>query len=161
MGIFELILYPFYVAFFYFVFKSFRKKYTDPVLQYYHAQGFWIKTLIVLVFAFFNWKISTGDSFVLYQVEGKNIYDLILKDLSNYAYPILSVQAEKPIGDFFNYYISLIKLGFGRQPLFHAYFFSILLLGTRRMDNIIAWIKSMFGYTPAIGSVYAGDGKRQ
>lgn len=83
MGIFELILYPFYVAFFYFVFKSLRKNYTDPVLKYYHAQGFWIKTLIVLVFAFFNWKISTGDSFVLYQVEGKNIYDMILKDFSN------------------------------------------------------------------------------
>ncbi|WP_462240370.1 hypothetical protein [Ferruginibacter sp.] len=37
----------------------------------------------MLVFAFFNWKISTGDSFVLYQVEGKNIYDMILKDFSN------------------------------------------------------------------------------
>jgi hypothetical protein len=83
MGIFEFILYPFYIALFYFIFKAFRKSYTDPVLQYYHAQGFWIKTLIVLIFAFFNWKISPGDSFVLYQTEGKNIYDLILKDSGN------------------------------------------------------------------------------
>ena len=76
MGIFELILYPLYVAFFYLIFKSVRKNYTDPVLKFYHAQGFWIKTLVVLIFALFNWSISKGDSFVLYHVEGKNIYDL-------------------------------------------------------------------------------------
>ena len=90
-----------------------------------------------------------------------DIYRSILKDLSNYSYPILSVQAEKPIGDFFKYYISLIKLGFGKQPLFHAYFFSILLLGTRHMDNIITWLKSKLGYTPAIGSIYTGDDKHK
>ncbi len=83
MGIFELLLFPLYVAFFYFIFRAARKNYTDPVLKYYHNQGFWIKVLIVLVFALFNWKISPGDSFVLYQVEGKNLYDLILKDHSN------------------------------------------------------------------------------
>lgn len=83
MGVFELLLYPLYVAFFYLIFRALRRRYTDPVLRYYHNQGFWIKTLIVLVFAFFNWKISLGDSFVLYQTEGKNMYDLILKDLSN------------------------------------------------------------------------------
>jgi hypothetical protein len=83
MGIFELALYPLYVAFFYFVFKSLRKKYTDPVLRFYHNQGFWIKTLVVLVFALFNWKLSKGDSFVLYQTEGKNIYDMMLKNISS------------------------------------------------------------------------------
>jgi hypothetical protein len=85
MGIFEFLLYPLYLAFFYYIFKSARKKYTDPVLQYYHAQGFWIKSLIVLVFAFFNWKISTGDSYVLYQVEGKHMYDMTLKNFSNFS----------------------------------------------------------------------------
>jgi len=39
--------------------------------------------LSVLVFALFNWRISKGDSFVLYQTEGKNIYDMILKNFSN------------------------------------------------------------------------------
>lgn len=82
MGIFELVLYPFYVAFFYFVFKFFRKSYTDPVLKFYHNQGFWIKAIVVLVFTLFNWKISKGDSFVLYQTEGKHLYDLMLKDFS-------------------------------------------------------------------------------
>jgi hypothetical protein len=95
MGIFELLLFPFYVAFFYFIFKAFRKNYTDPVLKYYHLQGFWIKSLIVVVFAFFNWKISLGDSFVLYQTEGKNIYDLALKDFSNIKWVLMK-------GEFFD-----------------------------------------------------------
>jgi hypothetical protein len=83
MGVFELILYPFYVTLLYFIFKAFRNNYNNPVLKYYHKQGFWIKSLVVLLFAVFNWKISTGDSYILYYVEGKSIYDLILKDFSN------------------------------------------------------------------------------
>lgn len=83
MALFELLLFPLYVAFFFFIFRVQRKQMTDPVLKFYHIQAFWIKTLVVLVFAIFNWKISKGDSFVLYQVEGKNIYDMILKDFSN------------------------------------------------------------------------------
>jgi abequosyltransferase len=90
-----------------------------------------------------------------------DIYRSILKDLSNYSYPILSVQADKPVGVFFKYYISLIKLGFGRQLLFHAYFFSILLLGTRRMEKIISWVKSTLGHTPVIGTVYTGDARQK
>lgn len=83
MALFELLLYPLYLAFFFFIFRAQRKKMSDPVLKFYHLQGFWIKSLVVLIFALFNWKISKGDSFVLYQVEGKHIYDLILKDFSN------------------------------------------------------------------------------
>ncbi|MBS1512368.1 MAG: hypothetical protein JST86_16085 [Bacteroidetes bacterium] len=83
MGILDFILYPFYLAFFYFVFKFIRSKYNDPILQYYHAQGFWVKALVVLAFAVFNAKLSLGDSFVLYQREGKNLYELILHNSSN------------------------------------------------------------------------------
>lgn len=89
-----------------------------------------------------------------------DIYRSILKDLSNYSYPILFFQADKPLAVFFKYYLSLIKLGFGRQLLFHVYFFSILLLGTQRMEKMIAWIKRRLGHTPNIGSVYAGDDKQ-
>lgn len=83
MALFEFLLYPLYVAFFFFIFRAQRRALKDPVLQFYHSYGFWIKSLIVLVFAFFNWKLSPGDSFVLYQTEGKNLYDLMLKDFSN------------------------------------------------------------------------------
>lgn len=86
-----------------------------------------------------------------------DIYNDILKDLSNYSYPILFFQADKPAKIFFNYYKSLIKLGFGRQVLFHIYFFAILLFGTKFTEWIIAKIKSSLGRTPNIGSVYAGE----
>lgn len=86
-----------------------------------------------------------------------DIYKGILKDLSNYSYPFLAVQAGRQLSDFFKYYLALIKLGFGKQPLFHVYFFSILLLGTARMEKTISFIKRKLGYTPALGSMYRGE----
>ena len=83
MGISDLLLYPIYVAIFYFIFKARRKKYTDPVLKFYHLQGFWIKALAVIPFTLFNYKISLGDSYVLYHMEGANIYHMILHDFTN------------------------------------------------------------------------------
>jgi abequosyltransferase len=85
------------------------------------------------------------------------IYNAILKDLSNYSYPILSVQADKSLKEFFNYYCALIKLGFGRQFLFHLYFFSILAFGVTRMDSLIGWLKKSLGRTPSLGKVYTGE----
>ncbi len=86
-----------------------------------------------------------------------DIYKSILRDISNYSYPVLSVQADKPFAEFFRYYFDLNKLGFGRQPLFHFYFWLIVMLGTRRLEKIMAWIKNKKGYTPILGSVYAGE----
>ena len=82
MGFTDFILYPVYVALFYFLFSARRKNYTDPVLQYYHKQSFWIKALAVLPFTLFNTVLSPGDSFGLFYTEGVNIYHLILKDPS-------------------------------------------------------------------------------
>jgi len=83
MGFTEFILYPVYVALFYFLFSARRKNYNDPVLEFYHKQGFWIKALAVLPFTLFNTLLSPGDSFGLYYTEGANIFHLILKDASN------------------------------------------------------------------------------
>ena len=82
MGFIEFILYPVYVALFYFLFRARRKNYDNPVLQYYHKQGFWIKVLAVIPFTLFNTFLSPGDSFGLYYTEGANIYHMILKDAS-------------------------------------------------------------------------------
>jgi hypothetical protein len=82
MGFLDFILFPFYVVLFYFLFSARRKNYTDPVLKYYHKQGFWIKVLGVLAFTFFNTKLSIGDSYLLYYPEGANFCHIILKDLS-------------------------------------------------------------------------------
>ena len=83
MGITDLIFYPIYLLLFYFFFSARRKAIHDPVLKHYHRVGFWIKALMVIPFALFNSKLSPGDSYVLYHVEGANIYHLMLKNFSN------------------------------------------------------------------------------
>ena len=80
MGFLDFLLYPVYVALFYFLFWTRRRNYNDPILQYYHKQGFWIKALSVLPFTLFNTILSPGDSFGLFYTEGANIYHLILND---------------------------------------------------------------------------------
>jgi hypothetical protein len=83
MGLLDFLLFPLYVTLFYFIFKSRRNRYNDPVLSYYHNIGFWIKVFSALAFTIFNTYISVGDSLVLYYTEGANIYKMILKDASN------------------------------------------------------------------------------
>ena len=82
MGFVEFLIFPIYVALFYFFFSARRKNYTDPILQNYHKQGFWIKVLAVLPFTIFNTFLSQGDSLVLYYTEGANIAHMILHDAS-------------------------------------------------------------------------------
>lgn len=94
MGFLDFILFPVYVALFYFLFKSRRKNYDDPVLQYYHKQGFWIKVLAVLPFTLFNSILSPGDSFVLFYTEGAHIAQLILKDPMQHLHWLYSAAAD-------------------------------------------------------------------
>ncbi len=84
MGFLDFLLFPIYVAVFYFIFSARRKKYADPVLKYYHKQGFWIKVIAVLPFTLFNTILSPGDSFLLYYTEGANMATIILKDPSHF-----------------------------------------------------------------------------
>jgi hypothetical protein len=83
MGFVEFLIFPVYVALFYFLFSARRKNYNDPVLRYYHKQGFWIKVLAVLPFTIFNTFLSQGDSLVLYYTEGANISHMIMNDASH------------------------------------------------------------------------------
>lgn len=87
------------------------------------------------------------------------IYECILKDMANYAYPLLSIQARLPKWQFALYAWSLSKMGLGRYPLFWAYFLAIFVLGTRNMDAVIGAIKKRLGRTPSIGGVYRGEPK--
>lgn len=57
--------------------------YADPILKHYHKVGFWIKIFSTIAFTIFNYKISLGDSVVLYWREGYNIFQLIQHDVSN------------------------------------------------------------------------------
>jgi abequosyltransferase len=87
---------------------------------------------------------------------GVPVYRRIMSDIANYSYPILAVQASKPLSVFASYWWSLARMGFGRAPLFHLYFISLLLLGAKRSDALIAMIKQRVGHTPNLGALFGG-----
>ncbi|MEO8822855.1 MAG: hypothetical protein ABI366_04710 [Ginsengibacter sp.] len=86
MNYVDFLLTPVYILFLYLLFRSRRKKYTDPLLQKYHRQGFWIKIFASILFVLYYSYLTLGDSTVLYQCEGNNLYHLILQDASNFKY---------------------------------------------------------------------------
>lgn len=85
------------------------------------------------------------------------VYLPILRDIGNYAYPILSIQALRSRGEFFSYICALAKLGFWRVPLFYAYALGLLVFGRRACDSLIVKIKRRLGRAPKIGRVYSGQ----
>src|SRR5689334_17998343 len=84
MALLDCIMFPFYVFFFYVVFRIIRTGYKDPLLRNYHRNSFWIKIISCIAFTIFNVYISPGDSTGLYHREGYNVYNLILSDSSNF-----------------------------------------------------------------------------
>lgn len=86
MNFVDFILLPVYILILYFFFRSKRRKYTDPLLQKYHRQGFWIKITASVLFILYYSYLTVGDTTVLYHCEGNNLYHLILKDPSNLKY---------------------------------------------------------------------------
>jgi abequosyltransferase len=81
-----------------------------------------------------------------------SIYQPILSDIGNYSYPILSIQARRPLRVFVKYGYDLAKLGLWKYPLFHLYFWSLLLVGPTQLDKLIIFLKSKLGYTPRLGT---------
>lgn len=90
------------------------------------------------------------------QTRGVVVYRRIVADIANYSYPILAVQAKRPVSVFINYWWQLAKMGFGRNLFFHVYFFALLVFGTKRSDALIAMIKRWIGHTPALGAIFKG-----
>ncbi len=82
------------------------------------------------------------------------VFRPILRDIANYSYPVLAIQAKQTLPIFLHYSWSLIRMGFGRYPMFYIYLLSILVLGTKRVDRLIIRIKLRLGYTPTLGKVY-------
>ena len=83
----------------------------------------------------------------------------ILKDIGNYAYPILSIQADRTFGAFLSYLWQLMKLGFWRVPLFYVYALGLLVLGRKNCDYLITCIKTVLGRDPLLVSVYTGQSR--
>ena len=88
---------------------------------------------------------------------GAKLSHLILRDIGNYSYPILSIQAGRSFDTFLPYLWQLMKLGFWRVPLFHFYALGLILLGRKNCDYLISRIKRSLGRAPLLGSVYKGQ----
>ena len=78
----------------------------------------------------------------------------ILKDIGNYSYPILSLQAGQPFFVFVKYCWQLAKLGMGRSLLFYIYFILILLVRPKGLDAMIRFVKKRLGHTPRLGKIF-------
>lgn len=90
---------------------------------------------------------------------GEKVGQRILRDIGNYAYPILSIQASQSFATFLSYLWQLMKLGFWRVPLFHGYALGLLVLGRKNCDGLIAQIKKSLGRAPILGGVYTGQSR--
>jgi glycosyltransferase involved in cell wall biosynthesis len=84
---------------------------------------------------------------------------LILQDIGNYSYPILSIQANLSLRSFLHYLLQLMLLGFWRVPLFHVYALGLLALGRTNCDYLIARTKQIMGRAPVLGRVYTGTSR--
>jgi hypothetical protein len=122
----DFLLAPIYIFFLYLFFRHKRKKYEDPLLQKYHRQGFWIKIFASILFILYYSYLTTGDTTVLYQCEGNNLYHLILKDASNLKYIF------KPGKDFD---LSLVK-----NPYNQGYFRDESNYMVIRLDTLFSFI---------------------
>jgi uncharacterized membrane protein len=80
----------------------------------------------------------------------------ILRDIANYSYPILSIQADRSFRVFVIYIWQLLKLGFWRAPLFYIYAIGLILLGRKNCDRLIGCLKKLLGRSPLIGAIYSG-----
>lgn len=88
---------------------------------------------------------------------GWPVFRPILKDIGNYAYPIISIQAGGSRWALMRYVARLSQLGFWRVPLFYIYATGLFVLGRRRCDALIGMIKAKLGRAPVLGSVYTGQ----
>jgi O-antigen biosynthesis alpha-1,2-rahmnosyltransferase len=84
------------------------------------------------------------------------VYRPIVKDLANYSYPFIALQAAQPRRVFARYCWRLSRMGFGRYPLFHAYIAALIVLGPATVERLIRMIKRRIGHTPVLGGVHQG-----
>ncbi len=85
------------------------------------------------------------------------IYKPIMKDISNYSLPILSIQRDKPFFTFVKYCNELARMGFWKSGMFYIYFILLTVLGASRLDKLVSFVKRRLGHTPTIGNVFRGS----
>lgn len=105
--------------------------------------------------AFVNGMINIAKSFDVSL--GQKIGLSLIKDIGNYAYPILSIQAKRSLPVFLKYIFQIAKLGLWRVPLFYVYALGLIMFGVDFCDALIAKIKKHLGRAPALGAFASGD----
>jgi glycosyltransferase involved in cell wall biosynthesis len=84
------------------------------------------------------------------------IFKAIRRDIANYSYPYLAIQAKKPLPDYLKYTLNVGLLGLGRYPMFYIWIFVILIFGVDGANSAIKYVKNKLGYTPHLGGIYKG-----
>jgi hypothetical protein len=87
---------------------------------------------------------------------GLPVFKGIFSDLGNYSYPILAIQARRPLPVFLRYCLGLVRMGFWKSALFYAYALALIVIGPRGSNWIIGRIKVILGRTPVIGNISRG-----
>lgn len=88
--------------------------------------------------------------------QGLPVFPGIFRDIGNYSYPILAIQARQPLRVFGKYCVGLARLGFWKSSMFYVYALALLVLGVRGSEWLIGFIKKRLGRTPVLGRVYQG-----
>lgn len=74
----------------------------------------------------------------------------VLRDMSKYSYPILSIQRNRGMREFVGYCNKLSNLGLNCTIYFYIYYFGLLLIGKDNCDGVIQFLKRKMGRTPQL-----------
>lgn len=74
----------------------------------------------------------------------------VKRDISKYAYPVLSIQRKRGRKEFADYHRRLKKLGLANTLYYYLYYWGLYLLNERMCDKIIRSIKRILGKTPKL-----------
>lgn len=76
--------------------------------------------------------------------------EYIQRDISKYAYPVLSIQRKKGRKVFFQYHRRLKELGIAITLYYYIYFVALFLFNEKICDGIIRGLKKILGKTPKL-----------
>lgn len=84
------------------------------------------------------------------QKHGVDSTGYVKKDMSKYAYPILSIQRKKGRKEFRGYHKQLKEIGIAITPYYYIYYLGLLIFNENFCDKVIRGIKKMMGKTPRL-----------
>ena len=82
---------------------------------------------------------------------GTALYPRLRADAAKHAYPTFLSWRERPLGDYLRLYRGLVRLGFWRYPMFHAWGLVVGVMGAARMRRLVHAVRRRIGYTPSFG----------